>query len=43
MASSPISSWKIEGGKMEAVTDFIFLSFKAAMKFKDASSLGRKL
>ena len=23
MASSPITSWKIEGGKVEAVTDFI--------------------
>ena len=25
MASSPIISWQIEGGKVEAVTDFIFL------------------
>ena len=25
MASSPIISWQIEGKKMEAVTDFIFL------------------
>ena len=24
MASGPITSWKIEGGKMEAVRDFIF-------------------
>ena len=28
MASSPISSWQIEGGKVEAVTDFIFLGSK---------------
>ena len=28
MASGPITSWQIEGGKMEAVTDFIFLSSK---------------
>ena len=28
MASSPITSWYIEGGKVEAVTDFIFLGFK---------------
>ena len=28
MASSPVSSWQIEGGKAEAVTDFIFLGFK---------------
>ena len=25
MASSPIASWQIEGEKVEAVTDFIFL------------------
>ena len=25
MASGPITLWQIEGGKMEAVTDFIFL------------------
>ena len=25
MASNPISSWQIEGGKVEAVADFIFL------------------
>ena len=25
MASGPITSWQIEGGKVEAVTDFIFL------------------
>ena len=25
MASGPISSWQIDGGKMERVTDFIFL------------------
>ena len=28
MLSSPISSWQIDGGKMEAVTDFIFLGSK---------------
>ena len=28
MASSPITSWKIEGEKVETVTDFIFLAFK---------------
>ena len=26
MASSPITSWQLEGEKAEAVTDFIFLS-----------------
>ena len=25
MASGPITSWQIEGGKVEAVTEFIFL------------------
>ena len=28
MASSPITSWKIDGEKMETVMDLIFLSFK---------------
>ena len=28
MASSPITSWQINGKKMEIVTDFIFLGFK---------------
>ena len=49
MASSPITSWQIEGGKVEAVTDCIFLSSKitammlAAMKLKDPCSLEGKL
>ena len=28
MASGPITSWQIDGGKVEAVTDFIFLGSK---------------
>ena len=28
MASSPITSWQIEGGRVEAVTDFVFLGSK---------------
>ena len=28
MTSDPISSWQIEGAKVEAVTDFIFLDSK---------------
>ena len=28
MASGPITSWQTKGGKVEAVTDFIFLSSK---------------
>ena len=49
MASGPIISWQIEGEKVEAVTDFIFLGSKitvevtAAMKLKDACSLEEKL
>ena len=49
MASNPISSRQIEGGKVEAVADFIFGAPKplqmvtAAMKLKDACSLQGKL
>ena len=28
MVSGPITSWQIQGGKVEAVTDFVFLSSK---------------
>ena len=28
MASGPITSWQIDGGTMETVTDFIFLGYK---------------
>ena len=30
MASGPIASWKIEGEKVETVTDFIFLGSKVS-------------
>ena len=45
MASGPITSWQMDGEKMETVTDFIFLGSKitAAMKFKDACSSEEKL
>ena len=49
MASSPISSWQIDGETMETETDFIFLAPKplqivtAAMKIKDICSLEEKL
>ena len=45
MASSPITSWQIDGETVETVTDFIFLDSKslqmvtAAMKLNDAWSL----
>ena len=49
MVSSPITSWQIEGEKVETVTEFIFLGFKitadsdSAMKLKDDCSLEGKL
>ena len=49
MASGSITSWKIDGEKMETVTDFLFLGSKItadgdwAMKLKDACSLEEKL
>ena len=49
MASSPITSWQIDGETMETVRDFIFLGSKslqmviAAMKLKDTCFLKEKL
>ena len=49
MASSPITSWQIDGEKIEIVRDFILGAPKslqvvtAAMKLKDACSLQEKL
>ena len=49
MASSPITSWQIDGERVETVSDFIFWAPKslqmvtAAMKLKDAYSLEGKL
>ena len=40
MASSPITSWEIDGETVETVTDFIFWG---SMKLKDAYSLAGKL
>ena len=31
MASGPTTSWKIEGEKVEAVTDFLFLGSKSTV------------
>ena len=45
MASSPITSWEIDGETVETVSDFIFWAPKslqmvtAAMKLKDSCSL----
>ena len=49
IASGPITSWEIDGETIETVSDFIFGGSKftadgdAAMKLKDAYSLGEKL
>ena len=49
MASGPITSWQINGEKVETVTDFIFLGSKSlqtvtiAVKLKDACSLKEKI
>jgi len=48
MASSPITSWQIEGEKVETVTDFIFLGSKitadgdCSHEIKRCLLLGRK-
>ena len=50
MVFSAITSWQIDGEKMELVTDFIFLSskitadgdYRPSMKLKDSWLLGRK-
>ena len=48
MASSPITSWKIDGEKVKTVTDFIFLGSKITVdsdcshEIKGCLGLGRK-
>ena len=48
MASGPVTSWQIDGEKMETVTDFIFLGSKITVgtdcshKIKGCLLLGRK-
>ena len=48
MAFSPITSWQIDGDKMETVTDFIFLHSKITVygdcshEIKTCLFLGRK-
>ena len=48
MASSPITSWEIDGETVETMSDFIFGGSKItadgdSMKLKDAFSLEEKL
>ena len=48
MASSPVTSWQIDGRKVETVTDFIFLGSKITVdsdcshEIKGRLLLGRK-
>ena len=48
MASGPITSWQIDGEKVETMTDFIFLSYKiianadCSHEIKRCLLLGRK-
>ena len=43
MASGPITSWQIEGGKVETVTDFIFLGSKITVNGDCSSEIKRCL
>jgi len=43
MASSPITSWQIEGEKLEVVTDFIFLGSKIVADGKCSHEIKRLL
>ena len=43
MASGPITSWQIDGGKMERVTDFIFLGSKITADGDCSHELKRRL
>ena len=48
MTSSPVTSWQIDGGEMETMTEFIFLGSKITVdgdhshKIKRCLLLGRK-
>ena len=48
MAFGPITSWQVDGGKMETVTDFLFLGSKITLdgdcshEIKRCLLLGRK-
>ena len=49
MASGPITSWQVDGGKKETGTDFTFLDFKitadcdCSLEIKRCLLLGRKV
>ena len=43
MASGPITSWQIDGGKVEAVTDFTFLGSKITVDAACSHEIQRRL
>ena len=43
MASGPITSWQIEGEKVEAVTDFLFLGSKITADVDCSHEIRRQL
>ena len=43
MASGPITSWQIEGEKVEAVTDFLFLGSKITVDGDCSHAIRRQL
>ena len=43
MASSPITSWQIDGETMETVTDFIFLGFEITADGDCSHEIKRRL
>ena len=43
MASGPITSWQTGGGKVEAVTDFIFLGSKITAECEISHEIKRYL
>ena len=43
MASSPITAWQIEGGKVEVVTDFLFLGSKIIVDSDCSHEIRRQL
>ena len=43
MASSPVTSWQIDGGKVETVTDFIFLGSKITLDSDYSHKIKRQL
>ena len=43
MAHSPITSWQIDGGTMETVTDFIFLDSKITADSDCSHEIKRRL